>query len=360
MIARLVLPSVVRRSRTGQHLQYRLNPGDGVLLRGREVPHWRESLFDASENGFPQKIVDPNGEGNTVSLSYTSSKLTEVTDTHGHKLVLTRDPTTHHITKIENVGGEHWQYFYNAEDQISRYVDREGHETTYGYTLVGDTNELNQITDAAGTYVITYDAEARATGIRRLENGTVTTPGSEDETMMFKYEAPAEPTCNPATDFGQTTVTQGPGTSPTETYCYNAAGERTGYSGPFEEGEAEDNSEAEQSELEPVGCQNSIGLWNAAVFRSPAVDRCLLWRSGVDAQLLCRRASGSERDIGPKDGALEARSTAIGGRPQEFPSGQARVSCGRIRPCSDASPDRPFESCLPSQDRGGLCIGSSG
>jgi putative transposase len=26
----------------------------------------------------------------------------------------------------------------------------------------------------------------------------------------------------------------------------------------------------------PVGCQNSIGLWNAAVFRSPAVDRCLL------------------------------------------------------------------------------------
>jgi hypothetical protein len=27
---------------------------------------------------------------------------------------------------------------------------------------------------------------------------------------------------------------------------------------------------------QPVGCQNSIGLWNAAVLRSPAADRYLL------------------------------------------------------------------------------------
>jgi AcrR family transcriptional regulator len=39
----------------------------------------------------------------------------------------------------------------------------------------------------------------------------------------------------------------------------------------------------------PVGCQNSIGLWNAAVFRSPAVDRCLLCWGPVD----CTQASVS-------------------------------------------------------------------
>jgi hypothetical protein len=38
-----------------------------------------------------------------------------------------------------------------------------------------------------------------------------------------------------------------------------------------------------------VGCQNSIGLWNAAVFRSPAVDRCLLCWGPVD----CTQASVS-------------------------------------------------------------------
>jgi hypothetical protein len=37
-----------------------------------------------------------------------------------------------------------------------------------------------------------------------------------------------------------------------------------------------------------VGCQNSIGLWNVAVFRSPAVDRCLLCWGPVD-----RIANGS-------------------------------------------------------------------
>jgi hypothetical protein len=40
---------------------------------------------------------------------------------------------------------------------------------------------------------------------------------------------------------------------------------------------------------ELVGCQNSIGLWNAAVFRSPAVDRCLLCWGPVD----CTQASVS-------------------------------------------------------------------
>jgi hypothetical protein len=217
--------------------------GTRTLTNNETGVEWK---FDSSENGFPQQIVDPSGEGNTISLDYTESQLTHVADTHGHELSLSLQPSTHLVTKIENIGGEAWEYGYSASHQLTFYKDNAGHETKYAYGGTG--HAVNQITDPAGTYVVSYDSGSRVTALRRIVNGTVSTPGNEDETTSFAYEAPKSPTCHPESDAGQTVVTRMPGASPPETYCYNAAGDMTGYAGPATEAEAEPEGEDEEQE----------------------------------------------------------------------------------------------------------------
>jgi hypothetical protein len=57
-----------------------------------------------------------------------------------------------------------------------------------------------------------------------LVNGTITTPGSEDQITAYVYESPKSPTCNPETDTGETIVTETPEEEGSGAYCYNAAG----------------------------------------------------------------------------------------------------------------------------------------
>jgi YD repeat-containing protein len=145
-----------------------------------------EWQFDSSENGFPQKIVDPGGEGNTISMTYTSSKLTKVTDTHGHELKLTRDPTSHNVTKIKGSGSEEWKYTYNGAGYLTKYKGPGGQEAEYTYG--GPYGLLLSITDPTGKTVIAYDENAHVSSLRHVVNGTLTTIGSEDEITTFSYE----------------------------------------------------------------------------------------------------------------------------------------------------------------------------
>ncbi len=194
-----------------------------------------EWLFDKSANGFPQKIVEHTGLGNTLSLGYTESRLTRLTDTHGHELTITIDPMSHHATKIQNSNGEHWEYAYNTSHQLSTYKDSEGHEAKYGYTSTSGV--VKEITDANGTHVITYDTKGRVTSLRKLVNGTVKEVGTQDEVTSFAYKGAEAPTCKPATDVNETTVTYMPGGA-TETYCFDANDHFTGPPSEAEEAEA--------------------------------------------------------------------------------------------------------------------------
>jgi hypothetical protein len=206
--------------------------------------------FDNSENGFPQKIVDPNGEENTISLSYTSSRLTGVTDTHGNALTLTRSATSpYYVTKVKSGTGETWEYTY--EGGLLTRVKAPANETQYTY---GAHELITKIVNAGGTDVISYDSQWRTTEIRKLVNGTVATPGSEDEITSFSYKAPEGPVCNTERDAGETVVSYSPGESATTTYCYNAAGEETGFSAGTEAEEAEPEFE-EQPEV--PSCYNT-------------------------------------------------------------------------------------------------------
>lgn len=213
--------------------------GTRTLTYNETGVEWK---FDNSENGFPQEIVDPNGEGNTIHLGYTGSRLTSLKDTHGHELSLTLNSGTHYVTKISGADGESWEYGYNSSHYLVSYAGPGGQKAEYSYD--GD-GMLSVIVDPTGTYVISYDSSYRVSSIRRLVNGTVTTPGSEDEITSFSYESAKAPTCAAENDTGQTTVTRMPGEEGAETYCYNAAGEETGYTGPGVEEEGEEASEFE-------------------------------------------------------------------------------------------------------------------
>ncbi len=240
-------------SPTGQEMTLKVNEdGTRTLSYPATETEWN---FDASENGFPQSIVENEGAGNTISLEYDSSQLSHLEDSHGDVLEIPRVYAEGRVNKIEGSGAKDWSYGYNVNDELSSYESPEGEKTNYDYNGEG---MLDEIQDPSGTYVIEYDGlePARATSIRRLVDGTVSTVGSEDEITTFEYSGPQSPTCNPETDSGETTVSFSPGEQAPETYCYNAAGEITNWVGPEPETESNEGFE-EQEEVAEDTCYSS-------------------------------------------------------------------------------------------------------
>jgi YD repeat-containing protein len=155
-----------------------------------------EWQYDNSGAGFPQKIIDSGGEGNTITLNYTLSHLTKVADTHGHELILTREEGTHYVTKIAGKEkGETWKYTYNKEGQLTAYTNRAKEKIKYTYTKTYGL--LESIADEEGTWVMSYDAYGRVASLRKLVNGTVKKAGSEDELTSFSYETEQTTVTNP-------------------------------------------------------------------------------------------------------------------------------------------------------------------
>lgn len=215
-----------------------------------------EWLFDESGNGFLQQIVEHEGAGNTISLEYESSAISHLEDSHGDALTISHNPSDDdEITKIEGTGARTWSYGYDEEGELSSYEDPEGHRTSYSY---GANGVLHVIEDQSGTYVISYDESEdapRVTSLRRIVNGTIEAPGSEDEITSFEYIAPQSPTCNPETDYGETIVRYEPeGEEATETYCYNASGMVTEWAGPEFEAEEEGEGTEEVPEVPAETC----------------------------------------------------------------------------------------------------------
>jgi YD repeat-containing protein len=203
-----------------------------------------EWQFDNSQSGFPQNIVEPAGEGNTISLSYTSSHLTKVTDTHSHTLNLTRNATTKYITKIKPTSGESWEYTYNSSHLLTKYKGPEGQKAEYGYNGEG---MVTSIVDPAGTRVISY-SEYRVASIRKLVNGTISTPGSEDEVTKFAYGS-------------ESTVVTGP-TGGESTYYYDEFGNA------IEEPATQEDASAfyaDYAEIEAEAARKAVNLQDHSV-----------------------------------------------------------------------------------------------
>src|SRR6202035_511522 len=148
--------------------------GTRTLTFNEAGPEWQ---FDNNaEHGFPTEIIEHEGSGNKLSLSYAeysgTTMLSSIADSHGDKLTLSRRTGDEDdVTKIEGADGKAWNYGYTSEE-ITSYEDPEKHKTTYAYDEAG---LLNEIKDESGTYVISYDTSQpkRVTSIRKLVNGTV-------------------------------------------------------------------------------------------------------------------------------------------------------------------------------------------
>jgi hypothetical protein len=160
-------------------------------------PGGSEWKFENNGWGVATEIVDPGGEGNTLSLSYASLYLTKLKDTHEHTLTLTREETNHNVTKIEGKKGEAWKYAYK-EGRLVTVTNPAKEKAKYTYYKSGTASGLMEsIDDESGTWVVAYDAEKRVSSLRKLVNGTVKRAGSEDQIMTFSYETEQTTVTNP-------------------------------------------------------------------------------------------------------------------------------------------------------------------
>jgi RHS repeat-associated protein len=184
--------------------------------------------YEFAESGRLEKIVDPNG--NTTTFHYNAEgKTSSVVDTHGHTVTFSYEGGKEgdYISKISDELGRHWKFSENSENQTSGESDPDGHELKYEYN--SDDNP-KQITDPRGHLIeLSYDGEERVSEIRRVVNGTATTPGSKDVITTYKYSIPVSGSVScPTGSYGDTEVVS-PDGSPNGEADSKSTGHKTFY-----------------------------------------------------------------------------------------------------------------------------------
>jgi YD repeat-containing protein len=192
------------------------------------------SAFTSSEGeAFKVTSTTVNGQSTLQTLVPTTGKSAEL------------KYTGNHLSEVVAPNGSVSKYAYNAAGQLESYTEPKGRSTTYSYDGSG---VLQSIKTATGATVAITTSQGKTTSV------LITPKGEPAHGESFAYQAPTAPICNPATDAGETVVTQLPevaGEMP-ETYCYNKLGVITNYSGP-ELPETDDTENTEMPEALPPG-----------------------------------------------------------------------------------------------------------
>jgi YD repeat-containing protein len=139
-----------------------------------------------------------------------------------------------HVSEVVAPDGAVQRYGFNAQGRLETYTEPKGKSTVYGYNEAG---VLETIKTAGGTSVVITTSQGKTTSV------VVTPKGESARGESFTYSSPSAPSCDPATDTGETVIHQIPaiaGETP-ETYCYDKLGAITNYIGPELEGT--DNTE---------------------------------------------------------------------------------------------------------------------
>jgi len=188
----------------------------GVTYRLTE--NHSQDKYDFDSNGVLVDRQDRNA--NQISYSYSSGKLSQVTDTHGRATTITY--TGGLISRITDSSGRYVQYGYTNGD-LTSYTDAAGKTTSYDYSgATGDGDDVTKITDPKGNQtIITYDgtSASRVASIKRVTN----TGTGAGYTWSYSYQSPSSP-CGTG-DYGKTVVTDP--NSHTTTYCYDKQGKVT-------------------------------------------------------------------------------------------------------------------------------------
>ncbi len=156
-----------------------------ITLRDRTV-----LTFLSDPNNNLTSITDRNG--NSVTLTLSGNKITQVTSPSGRYIQFTYDSASR-ITQATDNLGRSVQYFYDATDasgRLTRVTDAGGSSEQYGYDTA---NRMTTVTDPRGTVVVTnvYDSNGRVSQ-QTLSDGAV---------WQFAY------TQNSSGGVAQTTVT---------------------------------------------------------------------------------------------------------------------------------------------------------
>ena len=126
--------------------------GGAYTLRKKDLTRYH---FDAGGHLF--SIVDKNG--NTISLTYTASKLTQITDTAGRVLTLGYDPSNR-LTQITDPISRTIQFAYDLNGDLVTATDANGNVTTYTYDA---SHQILTVVDPRGNTIVsnTYDGANR-------------------------------------------------------------------------------------------------------------------------------------------------------------------------------------------------------
>ncbi len=193
-------------------------------------------IYQFNAAGVLSSETPEAGEAQTVSDSEVNgvSALHEITGTGG-KYFEVGYSAAGRVESVKGSAGE-GHYGYNAGGQLSSYTSPAGAKTEYGYNEAG---YLDKITTAEQTETIAF-----ANG--KVSEVVATPVEGAKTTTTYTYETPQSPTCNPASDAGETVLTstiEGEEEPTSQAYCYNQAGEFTGPKDPEAEAEVEEGSE---------------------------------------------------------------------------------------------------------------------
>jgi YD repeat-containing protein len=176
--------------------------GDGSYTQTAADQSW------LTFNSAGQLTAEGDGHGNSLSLTYTSGKLAQVTDdaNAGRYLALDYYTGTSQLQDVRDPAGRSVQYAYSAAGDLQQVTDVMNRKTTYQY----QNHLLIEIDDNLGGIVEhqTYDAYAPSGRLigQTLQNGTVLTatytltgttvltagPDGKQDTTILQY--------NPATN----------------------------------------------------------------------------------------------------------------------------------------------------------------
>jgi YD repeat-containing protein len=181
---------------------------------------------------------DEEGHSFTVSDTMVSgvNALHSVTASSGKTLEVAYDGTPH-VTQTTDPAGKVRLYAYNAAGQLSSYTEPSGKKDEYGYDANGYLNRI-ALSNGFVETITTVGGKVTEVSVKQKAKAAAS--------ETFAYQAPSEPTCNPETDAGETVVTHQPEGGTPETFCYDAFGEITAYSGPEDEADNEEGTEPQE------------------------------------------------------------------------------------------------------------------